>query len=77
MKPDYLADARVVKLPIERLREFVSTRGGCSENELSRATTKFALISLAEEKGVDLEEVLNAVPLTILTSGNQRIPKIL
>ena len=47
MRPDYLADVRVGKLHIERLKNFVRASGTCTKEELSRATTKFALISLA------------------------------
>ena len=61
MRPDYLADVRVGKLHIERLKNFVRASGTCTNEELSRATTKFALISLAEAKSVGgSEEVLVA-----------------
>ena len=62
MRPDYLADVRVGKLTIERLKNFVRASGTCTKEELARATTKFALISLAEAKSVDLAELLSSIP---------------
>ena len=62
MRPDYLADVRVGKLHIERLKNFVRASGTCTNEELSRATTKFALISLAEAKSVGLAELLSSIP---------------
>ena len=56
--PDYLIDARISKLPVTSLRDFLKSSGKCLDDELSRATTKFALISLAENKQIELEPLL-------------------
>ena len=55
MRKDYLADVRTGKMPVERLREFLRSSGSFSDAELTRASTKFALVNLAEAKSVDLE----------------------
>ena len=56
--PDYLIDARISKLPVTSLRDFLKSSGKCLDDELARATTKFALISLAENKQIELEPLL-------------------
>ena len=46
---DYLSDERIGKLTSERLRQHLASSGKCTPDELTRATTKFALVSIAEE----------------------------
>ena len=58
MRPDYLADARTGRLPLDRLRGFLESSGKVTREELAAAETKFALISLAEDKHIDLEPLL-------------------
>ena len=69
---DFLADPRTGRLPVERLNQFLADSGQCSSQELQQATTKFALVSLAEAKGVDLEAALVHIPPTPASSQRRR-----
>ena len=69
---DYLADSRTGRLPIASLKQHLARSGKCTSAELVQATTKFALVSLAEAKDVDLEEVLADIPPSPLPSSARR-----
>ena len=49
---DYLSDPRIGKLTAERLKKHLEDSGKVPAQELSAAETKFALVQLAESKGV-------------------------
>ena len=61
---DYLADSRVGKLTLTSLKDYLVASKKCPDEELARANTKFALISLAEASKVELEPLLANIVLT-------------
>ena len=60
LKPDYLGDRRLASVKVPELREFLTSKG-LERSLVAAASTKFALVSLAEDKAVDLEELLSTV----------------
>ena len=60
LKPDYLGDRRLASVKVPELREFLTSKG-LEKSLVAAASTKFALVSLAEDKAVDLEELLSTV----------------
>ena len=57
MPVDYLTDSRVGNVTFMQLKKFLKD-GGVEQKELFAASTKFALISLAERKELSLEPLL-------------------
>ena len=55
---DYLTDARIGKLPFMKLKKFLSDNG-VDAKEMSSASTKFALVAIAEKKEIALEPLLD------------------
>ena len=57
---DYLTDARIGKLPFMKLKKFLSDNG-VDAKEMSSASTKFALVAIAEKKEIALEPLLDEI----------------
>ena len=63
---DWVADPRVAQVAVDDLRSYITSKGVDSKRA-DGATTRFALISLAEETKLDLEPLFaNAVPLKVV-----------
>ena len=60
MKKDYLSDARLASVALPDLRAYL-TAEGIADTHMQLASTKFALVALAEEKSVDLEKLLATI----------------
>ena len=57
LKKDYVSDPRIASIALSDLREFLTSKG-VEPQHVQAASTKFGLISLAEDKSCDLEELL-------------------
>jgi len=67
LKPDYLSDKRIASVALPDLRDFLGSKG-VEPALVQAASTKFSLVSLAEEKNCDLEELLSTVDQQIVNS---------
>jgi len=62
--PDYLCDPRLSRVPLPLLKRFIESTGDIpskAEEQLKEAQTKFAVISLVEQYGINLDDFLGAV----------------
>ena len=53
--PDYLIDARMKRVPYMKLKGFIAENLAANSFDLFAASTKFALIVLAEKHSIKLE----------------------
>ena len=60
MKKDFLSDVRLASVTLSDLRAHLVAKG-VAESHIKLASTKFALVALAEEKDLDLEELLSKI----------------
>lgn len=78
-RPDYLADARMAKVQLDTLSSYVRQTGAFTPEEVADCATKFKLVTLAEEKRVDLEPLLATIPMDApvfsRTYGRTRTPQ--
>ena len=58
--PDYLTDGRLTKVPFREMKRFVAEHGA-PKGDLFSASTKFALVAVAEKHRIALEPLLDAV----------------
>ena len=72
---DFLADPRMGRLPIDKLKKHLVGSNLFPAADLEQATTKFALVSLAESKGMDLEVLLKDIVPTPASSQRRRGPQ--
>jgi len=60
---DALADSRLIKVPYGKLKNYLADVGGdeIDAKELFTASTKFALVNIAEKHRISLDQLLNEV----------------
>ena len=59
--PDYLTDARLLKVQFTSLKKFVKEKECVPDRSLWVANTKFALVCLAEQWNIALEPILEKI----------------
>ena len=78
MTPDYLTDARLIKIGYMPLKNALKA-ANVPTADLSTATTKFALVAIAEKHKVDLERILDSAVTsdapTAVPSTPKKVPK--
>ena len=69
MAPDYLTDGRLMKVTFMQLKKHLES-SGVPKNDLFAASTKFALVAVAEKHDIKLDKVLDSIgPYEAPTEG--------
>ena len=71
MKKDFLSDVRLASVTLSDLRAHLVAKG-VAESHIKLASTKFALVALAEEKDLDLEELLSKIDEKTVNERQQK-----
>ena len=74
MTPDYLTDARLIKIGFMPLKKALK-EANVPTADLSTATTKFALVAIAEKHNINLDGILESVATSEATLASAPTPK--